>query len=119
MPKASDGLAAVVLLACALSGCSSGSSKSSPPPTTVIRSDVSATTGSVRRLPSVGDVVVRQEPRQGIVIRDRATHGKRFFLSGMQAGECLSYLKANPGALAKDVRAACPGEAAVAQAKAR
>ena len=51
------------------------------------------------------------------MIRDRATRGKRFFLSGMQAGECLSYLKANPGASAKDVRAACPGEAVVAMVR--
>jgi hypothetical protein len=62
-------------------------------------------------------VIVRQEPRQGIVIRDRATRGKRFFLSGTQAGECLSYLRANPGAPAKDVRAACPGEAVVAMVR--
>jgi hypothetical protein len=54
----------------------------------------------------VGEVIVRQEPRQGTAIRDRATHGNRFFLSGIQAGECLSYLKANPGAPARDVRAA-------------
>jgi hypothetical protein len=67
------------------------------------------TKGHVRTLPSVGEVIVRQEPRQGMVIRDRATHGKRFFLSGIQAGECLSYLRANPGAPAKDVRAVCPG----------
>lgn len=57
-------------------------------------------------------VIVRREARKGIVLRDRATGGKRFYLTGMQAGECLSYLKANPSASAKDVRAACPGEAA-------
>jgi hypothetical protein len=57
----------------------------------------------------LGDVVVRREAQRGIVIRDRATRGKRFLLTGIQAGECLSYLKANPSAPAKDVRAACPG----------
>jgi hypothetical protein len=75
---------------------------------------VSARTALVSRLPSVGAVVVRREPRTGITIRDRSTHGKRFFLAGIQAGECLSYLKANPSASASDVRAACPGEVAVA-----
>jgi hypothetical protein len=76
----------------------------------VLVSNVSANTGTVLRLPSVGDVVVRREPRKGIVLRDQATHGKHFFLSAMQAGECLSYLKANPSASERDVRAACPGE---------
>jgi hypothetical protein len=57
-------------------------------------------------------VIVGRKARKGIVIRDRATGGKRFYLTGMQAGECLSYLRANPSASAKDVRAACPGEAA-------
>jgi hypothetical protein len=57
----------------------------------------------------LGDVVVRREAQKGIVIRDRATQGKRFLLSGIQAGECLSYLRANPDAPTKDIRAACPG----------
>jgi hypothetical protein len=61
-------------------------------------------------------LIVRRGGRDGIVIRDRATHGKRFVLTGIQAGECLSYLKANPSASAKDVRAACPGEAVAALA---
>jgi hypothetical protein len=103
-------LAAAVFLICLLAGCSSGRSRSSSPPVTVLVRNVSARTGPVLRLPSVGDVVVRREPRQGIVLRDQATHGKRFFLSAMQAGECLSYLKANPTAGERDVRAACPGE---------
>jgi hypothetical protein len=76
----------------------------------VLVRNVSARTGAVLRLPSVGEVVIRREPRQGIVLRDEATHGKRFLLSAIQAGECLSYLKANPSAAESDVRAACPGE---------
>jgi hypothetical protein len=85
----------------------------------VIVRNVSARTGAVLRLPSVGAVVVRREPRQGIVLRDQATHGKRFFLSAIQAGECLSYLKANPSAAESDVRAACPGELKQTAAQAR
>jgi hypothetical protein len=53
------------------------------------------------------------------VLRDEATHGKRFFLSEIQAGECLSYLKANPSAAESDVRAACPGERKQTAAQAR
>jgi hypothetical protein len=116
MPKASAGVVVAVVLACTLSACSGGS-RSSSPPTARTGTDASATAEDVRRLPAVGDVIVRQEPRQGTVIRDRATHGKRFFLSGIQAGECLSFLKANPRAAAKDVRAACPGEAVVAMVR--
>jgi hypothetical protein len=108
-------LAAAVLVICVLAGCSGGRSRSSSPPTT----GVSAKTRAVLRLPSVGDVVVRRDPRQGIVLRDEATHGKRFFLSAIQAGECLSYLKANPSASESDVRAACPGERKQTAAQAR
>jgi hypothetical protein len=46
----------------------------------------------------------------GTVIVDRGTLGKRFSLSGVQAGECLSFLRANPHPSDTDVRAACPGE---------
>ncbi|HEX6507699.1 MAG TPA: hypothetical protein VF221_08725 [Chloroflexota bacterium] len=63
---------------------------------------------SVRTLPFIGQVVIGYGPG-GLVISDRATHGRRFALSGMQAGECMSYLKANPTAAEADVRAACPG----------
>jgi hypothetical protein len=112
-------LAAAVLLICVLAGCSGGRSKSSSPPATVLVRNVSAKTGAVLRLPSVGDVVVRRESRKGIVLRDEATHGKRFFLSSIQAGECLSYLKANPSAAESDVRAACPGERTQSAAQAR
>jgi hypothetical protein len=56
---------------------------------------------------------VRSSPRKGTVIRDRATHGKRFRLAGIQASECLSYLEANPAAATRDVQAACPGKVVV------
>ena len=116
MPKASAAVVSIVVLASVGSACSGGSSRSSAPPTTVTGADSDAATGQIQTLASVGEVIVRRG-RQGIVIRDGRTHGKRFFLSGIQAGECLSYLKANPGAPARDLRAACPGEAVVAMAK--
>jgi hypothetical protein len=108
--KASAGVVVSVVLACAVSACAGGSSTSSSPRATETGAGASAATGHIRRLPSVGDLIVRSEPREGTVIRDRATHGKRFFLTEIQASECLSYLKANPAALAMDVRAACPGK---------
>jgi hypothetical protein len=113
LPTTSAAIVAAVFMACAFSGCSAGERSSSPTsgPNTVTRAQSDA---GVRNLPSVGEVVVRQEPQQGTVIRDRATGGKRFFLSGTQAGECLSFLKANPGAAARDVHAACPGQVVVA-----
>jgi len=58
-------------------------------------------------------LIVRSSPRKGTVIRDSATHGKRFRLAGIQARECLSYLQANPAAAARDVQAACPGKVVV------
>jgi hypothetical protein len=127
-PKASAGIVASVALACAVSACSGGTSKSSSlpasgssrslsPPAAETGAGASAPAGRVRELPSVGDVVVRSDPREGTVIRDGATHGKRFLLTGIQASECLSYLNANPAAPARDVRAACPGEVAVAKRK--
>jgi hypothetical protein len=102
-----------VLMACAVSACSSDGRSSSPSSksTTAARAQSNTATASARTLPSVGEVIIQKEPDQGNVIRDRATGGKRFFLSGIQAGECLSFLNANPRASAKDVRAACPGEA--------
>jgi hypothetical protein len=113
LPTTSAAVVAGILLACAFSGCSAGGRSSSPSsgPNTVTRAQSEA---GVRNLPSVGEVVVRQMPQQGTVIRDRATGGRHFFLSGTQAGECLSFLNANPGAGAKDVRAACPGRVVVA-----
>ena len=44
-----------------------------------------------------------------LVIRDQSTQGRRFYLKGIQASECLSFLKANPEPSERDVRAACPG----------
>jgi hypothetical protein len=93
---------AAALLCGTFAGCSSGRSSKSVP------------AGHAQRDAPLRDVIVRREVREGIVIRDRATRGKRFFLTGIQAGECLSYLKANPNASVSDVRAACPGEAVVA-----
>jgi hypothetical protein len=103
--SASAAAIATVLLGGALVGCSGGSSGSSPP------------AGHAQKHAPLRDVIVRREAREGIVIRDRATHGKRFLLTGIQAGECLSYLRANPSAPAKDVRAACPGEAVAAMSR--
>jgi hypothetical protein len=115
LSNASAGIVASVVLACAVSACSDGTSKSSSPPAAEIGAGASKPTSRVRELPSVGDVIVRRDPREGTVIHDGATHGKRFLLTGIQAGECLSYLKANPTAPARDVRAACPGQVAVAK----
>lgn len=56
-------------------------------------------------------IVVVTRGRYGVVIYDRETQGRRFTLSGFQAGECLNFLRANPRASEHDVRAACPGEA--------
>jgi hypothetical protein len=123
-----EGIAASVVLACAVSACSDGTSGSSSPPaggsssssspaTAETGAGASVPTRQVRELPSVGAVIVRRDPREGTVIRDGATHGKRFLLTGIQASECLSYLKANPAAPVTDVRAACPGEVAVGKRK--
>ena len=103
-----EGIAAAIVsvaLACAASGCS-GTSTQSPSQA----AETGAGTGHTRGRATLGDVIVRGDPREGTVIRDRATHGKRFFLTGIQASECLSYLKANPAPAARDVRAACPGK---------
>ena len=96
-----------------LSACSGGDDTSSGtvsahPPTTAASS--SRQRPRQLRLPSVGVVVVTRQP-YGLLIYDRATQGKRFALSGAQAGECLSFIRANPGASKRDLRAACPGEA--------
>jgi hypothetical protein len=98
------------LLACVLSSCSHGSnesSRSSPPHP---RAESSRTQTRQQELPHIGSVVVPLALHRHLVIRDRATGGHRFFLSGMQAGECLSFLKANPNTSPADVRAACPGQ---------
>jgi hypothetical protein len=109
-----EGIAAVIVsaaLACAGSGCSGASSESSSPRATETGVGTSAATEDARGRLLLGDVIVQGDRREGTVIRDRATHGKRFLLTGIQASECLSYLKANPAAAARDLRAACPGNA--------
>ena len=58
-------------------------------------------------MPHVGTVVISYLPL--LVIHDRATNGRRFYLAGIQASECLSFLKANRQPSKRDVRAACPG----------
>jgi hypothetical protein len=104
-------VAATVAVGCGLSACSGGGGTSSA---TVSGQPRTTAAGTARpparqlRLPSVGIVVVTRRP-DGLLIYDRATHGKRFSVSGLQAGECLSFLRANPGASKRDVRAACPG----------
>jgi hypothetical protein len=65
---------------------------------------------SVRRLPWTGEVVVSRTLGQGIVIRDSATGGRRFFLADESAGECLNFLDANPKPSHEAFDAACPGK---------
>jgi len=96
---------------CGLSACSGGGGTSSARDSAHSPTPAAGTArphARQLRLPSVGIVVVARRP-DGLLIYDRATHGKRFSLSGLQAGECLSFLRANPGASKRDVRAACPG----------
>jgi hypothetical protein len=62
------------------------------------------------RIRPVGIVVVTRG-HYGVLIYDRETQGRRFSLSGVQAAECLNFLRANPRAALRDVQAACPGEA--------
>lgn len=94
-------LAAAVAV-CGLSACSSGGGAAAAHTTT----SPTATT-QPQRIPGVGAVVVRRGAG-GLVVVDRETGGRRLRLSGIQAGECLSYLKANPSASPSSVRAACP-----------
>ena len=97
-------------VACGLSACSGAGGKSSATSSAHDSPTAAAASSSrVRPLPDVGSIVIAHG-RQGLVIRDRATHGRRFYLSGAQAGECLNFLAANPAASPRDVRAACPGE---------
>jgi hypothetical protein len=62
-------------------------------------------------LPYVGAVVMRSDIKWGLVIVDQETSGNRFYLRSLQAGECLSYVRANSAPSASDFRAACPGVA--------
>jgi len=94
-------LAAAVAV-CGLSACANGGGATAERPTTS-----RTTTTQSQRVPDVGAIVVRRGTR-GLVVVDRATGGRRLRLSGIQAGECLSYLKANPSASPSSVRAACP-----------
>jgi hypothetical protein len=110
-------VAASALAACVLAGGASAAAElgfaSSPPPDgpapaqTAPTSDAASST--LAELPTIGDVII-EHGRYGTVIIDRATHGKQFSLAGFQAGECLSYVKANLNPSAADVRAACPGQ---------
>jgi hypothetical protein len=68
-------------------------------------------TTRVRKLPWLGEVVISRTSEHGIVIRDKASHGGRFVLSGQAAGECLSFLEANPEPSRQDLESACPGNA--------
>jgi hypothetical protein len=72
--------------------------------------DVIGTSATVQELPWVGEVVIRHSSGKGIVIRDKATGGSRFFLSDEEAGECLSFLDANPNPSRKSMEAACSGQ---------
>jgi hypothetical protein len=105
---------AAATIGCGLSACSGGDDTSSGT-VSAHRPTTAAAAGSRQRprqlrLPSVGVVVVTRQP-DGLLLYDRATQGKRFVLSGAQVGECLSFIRANPGASKRDLRAACPGEA--------
>jgi hypothetical protein len=119
------GLGAVVVLTCVLAGCAgAGGSGSSRPGSTATTSApvagsftthvTSGPSETSRKLPSVGEVTI-QRGVYGTVIVDRATGGQRFSLSGVQAGECLSFLRANPNPSDADVRAACPGRVSPAK----
>jgi hypothetical protein len=70
-------------------------------------------------LPYVGVVVIRSDGKFGLVVADQETNGNRFYLRSMQAGECLSYVRANPAPSASDFRAACPGAAVAKKRLAR
>jgi len=94
-------LAAAVAVS-GLSACASGGGATTGRTTTP-----SITTTRLQQVPGVGAIVVRRGPR-GLVVVDRATGGRLIHLPGIQAGECLSYLKANPSASPSSARAACP-----------
>jgi hypothetical protein len=55
----------------------------------------------------LGHVVIERR-RDGIAILDRATGGRRYAVSGFQAGECLSFLLANAQPSRASIRDACP-----------
>src|SRR5512133_4233148 len=90
----------------ALTACSGASSHNSTSSSAVPQG--SARTSTVVRLPVVGSVVVVRDPRAGLFLFDRTTRGKRFYLYGIQARECLSFVEANPNPSRADFSAACP-----------
>lgn len=90
---------------CGASGCSDSVGG------VAARATTSPTTPSEHRIAGLGTLVVRHRA-DGLVVVDRATGGRRLRLSGMQAGECLSYLEANPAAPPSAIRAACPARRA-------
>jgi hypothetical protein len=93
-------LAATVAV-CGTSGCSDANGRATGHST--------SSTTSTQRAAGLGIFVVRHATG-GLVVVDRATNGRRLRLTGIQAGECLGYLRANPRASAASVRAACPLE---------
>ena len=102
-----------LVVACSVGGClgggsgQPGASATNSPASTVKLSG--ARRASVRDLPWVGRVVIASTTEQGLTIRDRATGGRKFFLSDIQAGECLDFLRANPAPTRQAMQAACPG----------
>jgi hypothetical protein len=107
-------LVVAIFSTCVLTGCLGQSGESSSPPSTSSSSsttqDAIGASPLVRKLPWVGEVVITRTSEQGIVIRDRATGGSRFFISAEQAGECLNFLNANPNPTRQSMAAACPGD---------
>jgi hypothetical protein len=120
--RVSTALAAIAT-ACSVGGCfgggarESGTSESdratstltSPPATTSTLTSSPAIEVIERELPSVGQLVIVRTKAHGLTIRDRATDGRKFFLSEEQAGECLDFLRANPAPTQQAIEAACPG----------
>jgi hypothetical protein len=72
--------------------------------------DAIGTSATVQEFPWVGEVVIMHSSGRGVVIRDKATGGSRFFLSDEEAGECLSFLDANPNPSRNSMEAACSGQ---------
>jgi hypothetical protein len=101
---------AVVVGACVLAG-SVGLSSAVAGSSALSTARSSSATHRTAIFPYVGTVVIRSDTKLGLVIVDQVTNGNRFYLRSEQAGECLSYLRANPAPSASDFRAACPGVA--------
>jgi hypothetical protein len=99
-----------VVGACVLAGSVGLSSAFAGSSTSSTASRSTATTRTMI-FPYVGAVVIRSDIKLGLVIVDQETSGNRFYLRSEQAGECLSYVRANPAPSASDFSAACPGVA--------